>query len=145
MLDKNVKNKLIEISKKYKLDFLILFGSRAKGNNREDSDWDFAYYKLNNNVNYEKLYKDILKVINYSDLNLINLSLENSYILEEEIFRNGIIIYNKKEEIYFERRSQTFINYVDYKNYDYILENSLNSNLELSKKYSKSKKIKWNS
>jgi predicted nucleotidyltransferase len=62
ILDKN-----IEIAKKiineeveragYKVDRIILFGSRAKGNYKEGSDWDF-FVLVGNNI-----FKEDLKII----------------------------------------------------------------------------------
>ena len=62
ILDKN-----LEIAKKiiteeveragYKVDRIILFGSRAKGNYKEGSDWDF-FVLIDNNI-----FKEDLKII----------------------------------------------------------------------------------
>ncbi len=39
--DENTKQKIIELCKKNKVRELSLFGSRARGDNRSDSDYDF--------------------------------------------------------------------------------------------------------
>ena len=41
-LDKEDEKRIIELAKKYRVEKVILFGSRARGNNRPDSDVDLA-------------------------------------------------------------------------------------------------------
>jgi predicted nucleotidyltransferase len=140
---KKLKVDLIKVSKKFELDFLILFGSYAKGKQREncenESDLDFAFFKLKENekLRFVDLYFEISKLINGDmKLNLIDLSEDNQYLLEEEIFRTGKLIFCTDKEIYYDRRNQTFFNYINYKEYDYILENSLKSCQDLVNRYS---------
>jgi predicted nucleotidyltransferase len=144
MIDlKKLKKNLIKTSKKLDFDFLILFGSYAKGKQREncenESDIDLAFFKQeeNKNLKFIDLYFEISKHIEGDiKLNLIDLSENNPYLLEEEIFRSGKLIFCKNKEIYYDKRNQTFFNYIDYKEYDYILENSILSCKNLAEKYS---------
>ena len=87
------------------LKMLVLFGSRARGDNRENSDWDFA-------VLYdEELRKPILKEnawrwlegihilgdmfgLNDDNLNLVELN-DCSRLISHYVARDGKLIYEK--------------------------------------------------
>ncbi len=121
-ISSNIKIKLQKIAKTLDLDFIIIFGSRAKNTANENSDYDIAFYKKDKNYDYDEVYDKIWEILEHKDLNLIDLNQDNSYFLEEEIFKSGVLICFKTEELFIERRNQTFFNYNDYKQYDYILE-----------------------
>lgn len=71
---------------------IVLFGSRAKGNNTERSDIDMAVY----GGDFDGFYWDIKEKIN--SLLMFDIIQANSAIsddLKHEIEKDGVIIYEK--------------------------------------------------
>lgn len=71
---------------------IVLFGSRAKGNNTERSDIDMAVY----GGDFDGFYWDIKEKIN--SLLMFDIIQADSAIsddLKHEIEKNGVIIYEK--------------------------------------------------
>lgn len=71
---------------------IVLFGSRAKGNNTERSDIDMAVY----GGNFDGFYWDIKEKIN--SLLMFDIIQADSAIsddLKHEIEKDGVIIYEK--------------------------------------------------
>jgi uncharacterized protein len=84
---------------------IIMFGSRAKGNNTEDSDVDLLILKegVNNRRQYtQKLYKDLMPINIALDIiidtpeNFEKHKKEKSFIYYQ-IDKTGILIYEKKK------------------------------------------------
>ena len=79
-----------------KVEEVILFGSRAKGTNRESSDWDLAL------KGSELFHSDVLKMqVQIEELWLpsavdlvVYNSIQNS-ALKEHIERVGIVVWNR--------------------------------------------------
>ena len=102
-LDKEDEKRIIELAKKYRVEKVILFGSRARGDNRPDSDVDLAlsggnYLEFAFDFNNEA-FGDVKCDVTYLDHKL-KFGLRNS------INRDGIVIYEDK--INYERRYQLF-------------------------------------
>jgi predicted nucleotidyltransferase len=113
---KDIKNSLIEISKVFKLDFLILFGSRSTNRFRENSDYDLAFFKKNISIDEEIGLRDNLDVL-FKDkkYDLINLEKDHSYYLLQQIYQKGKTLYlSNKDRLEIEKEN-TFFNYVDSK------------------------------
>lgn len=71
---------------------IVLFGSRAKGNNTERSDIDMAVY----GGDFDGFYWDIKEKVN--SLLMFDIIQANSAIsddLKHEIEKDGVIIYEK--------------------------------------------------
>lgn len=111
--------KLVKLSKKYNLKLLILFGSRVKGNYRENSDWDFAYLPNNKFVNNDEtnLFNDLMKLLNYEKIDLINLRNPKSYLVVKNIFFEGVLIYESEKRLFKEMKYNSWISYLDFKKY----------------------------
>ena len=102
-LGKEDEAKIITLAKKYRVEKVILFGSRARGDNRPNSDIDLAlsggnYLEFAFDFNDEAL-GDVKCDVTYLDHEL-KFGLRNS------INRDGIVIYEDK--INYERRYQLF-------------------------------------
>jgi len=125
-MNKSTKNKLIKISEKYNLEFLVLFGSRAKGNFTEESDWDFAYYS-SKKVDKIKLWNE-LEII-FKNVDLVEINGATSIYLKKEICENFKIIYEKREGLFEDFRDLVYFEYNDnleyLKEYEKYLENNL--------------------
>ncbi len=82
-----VVNKVKEIVRRYDEDAeIILFGSRARGDWHEESDWDFLILsELDEKSDVkEKIRNDISKEIEYKTFDLIFTLFHNKKIWEED-------------------------------------------------------------
>ena len=102
-LDKEDEKRIIELAKKYRVEKVILFGSRARGDNRHDSDVDLAL----SGGSYLEFAFD------FDDESNGNIKCDVTYLdhelkmgLRDSINRDGIVLYEDK--IDYERRYQLF-------------------------------------
>jgi predicted nucleotidyltransferase len=98
-LSEHAVNKIISVFKKQpEVEKAILFGSRAKGTNREGSDIDITL--KGSQLNFQTIKKIELRLDEQLLPYAINLVLYKSIKnqdLREHIDRKGIIIYQKTE------------------------------------------------
>lgn len=91
-----VMQQLIACAKKYPIQQLILFGSRARGDNRERSDYDIAVYATKmSELDKAKFYLDVEDI---HTLHKIDIVYIDSYVREEflhNIEKDGIPIYEQ--------------------------------------------------
>ncbi len=102
-LDKEDEKRIIELAKKYRVEKVILFGSRARGDNRPDSDVDLAL----SGGSYLEFAFD------FDDESNGNIKCDVTYLdhelkmgLRDSINRDGIVLYEDK--IDYRRRYQLF-------------------------------------
>ena len=91
---KLVYDSIIDFAKLFKVNKVVLFGSRARGTNQEKSDIDIAIYGCND---FEKFKLKIDEEL-WSLLQVDIINMDESYISEDlisEIQRDGIILYEK--------------------------------------------------
>ena len=82
------------IAKKYDLKSLYLMGSRARGDNRPDSDYDFCYDMMKPSLmQVSELMADLSEALK-TDVDLINRKTMKQYLLEG-LERDGIAIYEE--------------------------------------------------
>ena len=89
-----VYSQIVEFSKKFGAEKVVLFGSRARGDNQEKSDIDVAIYQCDR---FEEL-KDTLDEELWSLLQVDLINMDDSYISEElmkEIKKDDVILYEK--------------------------------------------------
>lgn len=112
----NTLNKLKSIAKKFDLDLFVLFGSRAKGNYTENSDWDFAFYKkipLTDKKKEELLF-ELIEILENDNIDLIEIDvIKTPPYLIFNILRTGKVIYEKDKKLYYEMLNNSFIDYID--------------------------------
>ncbi|MBQ6787252.1 MAG: nucleotidyltransferase domain-containing protein [Lachnospiraceae bacterium] len=90
----NVYRQIVEIAIKNNATKVILFGSRARGDNGPKSDIDLAIYGCKN---FSKLVEQMNEEL-WSLLQLDIINMEGSNVSEElkqEIKRDGVILYDK--------------------------------------------------
>ena len=81
-----------EYAKKYSINKVILFGSRARGDNTERSDIDIAVY----GGDFDSFYWDIKeKVHSLLSFDVVEADKPISEELKQEIEKDGVIIYEK--------------------------------------------------
>lgn len=102
-LDKEDEARIIELAKKCRVEKVILFGSRARGNNRPNSDIDLAL--LGGDCSYFKTdFND--EAVGDVECDLTCLDREFEMSLRDSINRDGIVLYEDKIDV--ERRCQAF-------------------------------------
>ena len=93
---KKINQKLLErLGEKYKLNFIVLFGSQADGTARAASDFDIAY-SSQRDISYGEeafLLSDLARAIkiNPKQIDLVNIRNANP-LLKKEIADQGVII-----------------------------------------------------
>lgn len=91
-LKDSIRNEIAAIAQKYNVQKIVLFGSRARGDNQPRSDIDLAVYGCHDFVNFafyidEKVWT--LLSFDIIDMDKRNISTE----LIKEIERDGVVIY----------------------------------------------------
>lgn len=83
---------IVRFAKEAEIKRIVLFGSRARGDNTERSDVDLAVY----GGNFDRFYDNIqTKTWSLLSFDLIDMDRQVSEELKNEINRDGIIIYEK--------------------------------------------------
>lgn len=91
-LDKKIERELISSAKHFGLRKLILFGSRARGNNRERSDIDLAAQGGDISEFATAVEEKVETLLSFD---IINLDDDLAEDFKAEIERNGIILYEE--------------------------------------------------
>ena len=131
-LKTEIEKFLYDINKKYQIDFAYLFGSMAKGKERNDSDIDIA-------IKFKDNYSDIEDIIirgeiidngkKYFDREIDIVSLNKAPILlKYEVVKAGIVIKDSDNRASFE--SLVLREYFDFKYYSDIYNEKIISNIK---------------
>lgn len=91
-LDKRVEADIIRIAKKNAIKKVILFGSRARGNNSERSDIDLAVNGGNALDFHYDLEEEAWTLLTFD---VVDLDRGISEELQTEIDRDGVVIYEE--------------------------------------------------
>ena len=92
-LPERVNVDLRKIASQYDVAKIVLFGSRARGDNQAKSDVDIAVYGCSDFTNF---YFDVEeKVWTLLTFDIVNMDNDVSEELKREIKRDGVIIYEK--------------------------------------------------
>ncbi len=87
-----VETSIIDLARRCGIEKLILFGSRAKGTNRERSDIDLAV-QGGNTMEFSARVDDEIQTLLMFDV--VDLDKPVQAELLEEIRRDGIVLYEK--------------------------------------------------
>lgn len=92
--EQHIFNQIVDFARRYNVNKIVLFGSRARKTNRPKSDIDIAVYGCKN---FRDFYFDINeKVETLLTFDIINMDEKNiSTDLLNEIRRDGVVIYEK--------------------------------------------------
>ncbi len=112
MLSKSMEQQLIEvINKQVTTDFIIVFGSFAKGTAREDSDIDLAYFSDQQLSSYERFtLAGDLATLTDREVDLVDLKQIDT-VFTMQIFSKGIPIYIKDENEYTRQKMRAYSMY----------------------------------
>lgn len=98
--------------------FSYIFGSYAKGENRESSDIDIAIYLKNDQISTDKylsLLYDIMSISNKKvDLVILN---DSPPLIKHEVYTEGILLFTKDKETLTNYKVKTLFEYEDMKYY----------------------------
>lgn len=112
MLSEELTQQLIDIINQHvQPDFILLFGSFAKGNAREDSDIDLAYFSKQPLSSYERfnLAGELAAVAN-REVDLIDIKRIDT-VFTMEIFEKGIPIYIRDENEFTRQKMRAYSMY----------------------------------
>ena len=91
-LPERVQKDICSFARKHSVTKVILFGSRARGDNTERSDVDIAVY----GGDFDAFYWDIReKVHSLLMFDIVEADHQISEELENEINKDGVVIYEK--------------------------------------------------
>ncbi len=91
-LPERVEREIVLFARKHSVEKVILFGSRARGDNTERSDVDIAVY----GGDFDGFYWDIKeKVHSLLMFDVVDAASGISEELKSEIGRDGVVIYEK--------------------------------------------------
>ncbi|MER1998447.1 MAG: nucleotidyltransferase domain-containing protein [Lysinibacillus sp.] len=112
MLNQEIQQQLIEALKQHvQPDFILLFGSFAKGTAREDSDIDLAYFSKQQVSSYERflLAGDLASIAN-REVDLVDLKQIDT-VFTMQIFEQGIPIYILDENEFTRQKMRAYSMY----------------------------------
>ena len=94
-MDKVIED-IKEIAKKYKVEKIILFGSRARGDHSTVSDYDFAVFEnFLSALDKARLCEDIDEIETLKKIDIVFVQENSTDELMESIKRDGVILYEQ--------------------------------------------------
>ena len=96
MLEERIKNELQTIFSKYKeIEKVLLFGSRARGDNKYNSDVDLCIFGKNiTHLVQAKIFMDIEEINTPLSFDILNFNELTKQELIYNIINEGVEIYN---------------------------------------------------
>ena len=113
------KKEINKIAKKYYLEEVVLFGSRALGEAKNCSDTDIAIYckKDLSPDEFLDLLGEFNKLFRSEKVDLIDLKKIRDITLLWEIYSKGKLLFEKKAGTFLEKRASAFLDYHDFKRF----------------------------
>jgi predicted nucleotidyltransferase len=110
--DYDKEEALKNAAKRLGVDLILLFGSRADGNNRKDSDFDIAYRSKEPLKSENDLFNALMRYIGNENLHILNLRNIKPLTLYE-IMRNCKILYIENMMDFYNLRVYAFRRFED--------------------------------
>lgn len=113
MLSEDVKKKLVNtIREAVNPSFIILFGSFAKGKEREESDIDLAYFSNEKLSSYERfILAGELALIAGREVDLVDIKQIDT-VFTMQVFEQGIPIFIEDENEWVRQKMRAYSMYV---------------------------------
>ncbi len=86
--------RIAALGEKYHAERIILFGSRARGDNKERSDIDLAIYGMPKE-NYAHFWSDVDDLPTLLQFDLVHVTEDVDAELVKNIKRDGVVLYEK--------------------------------------------------
>lgn len=97
-LPERVEKELIALAQKYQVKKLVLFGSRARGDNRPKSDIDLAVWGCRDFTNFAlDVDETTWTLLQYDIINMDRKELSSE--LRSEIKRDGVVLYQAADSV----------------------------------------------
>lgn len=102
MGDTKIKSKIAELALKYQLSMVLLFGSRAKGQENISSDFDIAYLskKKLDLMDESKLVCDLMEIFRSDKIDIVNIR-KAPPLLMKHIFDHNKILFCENSVTYY--------------------------------------------
>jgi uncharacterized protein len=94
-LNNNIVESIKKIAKSYYIEKIILFGSRARGDNKATSDIDIAVYPMQQFQNEGHFASDIEDLETLLKIDIIYVNSDTDTRLIENIDKEGVLIYER--------------------------------------------------
>ncbi len=98
MIDEQAKANIVRVAKQNKLDFVVLFGSVARGTQRSGSDIDIAVFPQDPSV-LSLVSEEIGTALKRNDVEVADLSIPSPY-LWRAVARDGILLFEEKQGLF---------------------------------------------
>jgi predicted nucleotidyltransferase len=83
------------IGKKYAIKRIVLFGSRARGDNKPNSDIDLAVYPMAGFMGQGYFFSEIDDLATLLKIDIVLINSHTNTKLLENIKRDGVVIYER--------------------------------------------------
>jgi len=110
--NKDKKEILANVAQKIGVDLIVLFGSRADGSNRKDSDFDIAYRSKEPLESESELFNILMDYFGSDNLHLLNIRDIKPLTLYE-IMRNCKVLYAENMMDFYNLRVYSFRRFED--------------------------------
>ncbi len=98
-MDKDLALNIVECVQKYpKIELFMLFGSRARSDANQHSDWDFGYV-AKSDFDPIELHTELILLLGTDHVDLVNLSRANGQ-LRYRVAKDGKKLYEKQKGAY---------------------------------------------
>jgi len=112
------KKEINRIAKKYDLEEVILFGSKASGEDRAlDTDIAICSKKDLSPDEFLDLLGEFNKLLSTEKVDLVDLRKVRDLTFLWEIYSKGKLLFEKKVGTFLEKRASAFLDYHDFKRF----------------------------
>jgi len=95
-LDKSIIKTISKIGSEYQVNKIVLFGLRARGDNKKTSDIDLAIYHDEKFDDKSKVYFELEDMDTLLKLDIVFIDKDTNKKLIENIEREGVDIYERE-------------------------------------------------
>jgi predicted nucleotidyltransferase len=93
--DSNINDSIINFAKKFNLNKVVLFGSRARGDNKPRSDIDIAIWMDGNSFDKANVLNEIEEIETLLKIDLVIIDDNTENELLNSIINEGVLIYER--------------------------------------------------
>lgn len=95
----NIIKEIKNIATRYKIQRIILFGSRSRGDNKDTSDYDIAVYDtLLDEKDKTYFYHEINKIETLKKIDIVYINDKTDKEFLKNIKKDGVVIYEQTRD-----------------------------------------------